>query len=108
MLVAVLALALIHDVCPMTIGAGPDGKLFSGRFHGWHRITTKTLESDLHGGCYNDANPSPVTSVTIDLAPGAPKTDELFSILARTGWSREKVKVQPWAHYPEPPKDAPR
>jgi hypothetical protein len=103
MLIAVLALAMMHDVCPITIGVGSDGRLYSDRFHGWYRITPRTLNSDLRGGCYNDNNPSPVTSVNILIAPGAPKpkTDEVFSILEKEGWSREKVTVKSWDQYPQ-------
>jgi hypothetical protein len=105
MLAAILALAMMPDACPITIGVGTDGKLFSGRFQGWYRISPKTLESDLRYGCYNDNNPSPVTSVKIAIAPGAPKPkiEEVFSILQKQGWNRDKVNVKSWDQYPREP-----
>jgi hypothetical protein len=61
------------------------------------------LESDLHGGCYNDANPHDVTSVKLLIAADAPKPklDLVFSILQKEGWPREKVQVQSWDRYPQ-------
>jgi hypothetical protein len=96
---------MLQGVCPMTIGVGDDGKFFTDRFHGWYMASAKTLESDLHGGCYNDSNPHQVTSVKLALAANAPKpkVDLVFSILAKEGWTREKVKVQPWSEYPKMP-----
>jgi hypothetical protein len=106
MILAILALAMIHDVCPITIGVGRDGQLFSDRFQGWYRVTLKTLQSDLHGGCYNDANPSPVTSIKIVVAPGSPELemDEVLVILKKEGWSRDRVNVRSWDEYPGKPK----
>jgi hypothetical protein len=105
MLIAVLALAMMHGVCPITIGVGSDGRLYSDRFHRWYNISSKTLQSDLRGGCYDDANPSPITSVRILVGPGAPdhKVDEVFAILEKQGWSRDKVSVRPWDQYPQRP-----
>jgi len=96
---------MIHNACPILIGVGKEGKLFSDRFRGWYSISSKTLQSDLRGGCYNDANPSPVTSVKIAIAAGAPKpkVDEVFSILEKQGWSREKITVKSWDRYPQEP-----
>jgi hypothetical protein len=100
----ILAFALLPRTCPMTVGIGTDGALYANRL-GWVKISTKTLDSDLRGGCYNDANPIPVTSVKLYLAPNAPKpkVDRVFSILEKEGWSREKVNVQRWNAYPKAP-----
>jgi hypothetical protein len=105
MLSLVLALAMLPSVCPMTIGIGADGALSSSRFHGWYKVTARTIESDLRGGCYNDANPSKVTSVKVLIAPGAPKqrVDSVFSILKTKGWGRDKVDVESWRTYPRAP-----
>jgi hypothetical protein len=106
MLALVLALAMTQSSCPMTIGIGGDGTFFSARFNGWYKISPKTLEGDLHGGCYNDANPLQLTSVKLLLAPKAPKpkVDLVISILAKEGWSREKINVQTWSGYPQAPR----
>jgi hypothetical protein len=99
MIAFLFALAMTPSfTCPMTIGVGGDGTVYSGRFNGWYKVSSKTLDSDLRYGCYNDANPTPVTSVDLLLARGAPsaRVDLVFSILKRDGWSREKVNVQQW------------
>lgn len=106
MFAALLLLAMTQSSCSMTIGIGQDGTIFSTRFSGWYKISSKTLESDLQGGCYNDANPSPVTSVELLVAPKTPRplVDHLFSILEKEGWSRERINVQPWTQYPHDPR----
>lgn len=108
MLALVLALALLPSGCSMTIGIGADGSLFSNRadrLHGWYSIRLKTLGSDLHGGCYNDASPLPVSSVSLFIALNAPKqkVDLVLSILKNYGWNREKVNILPWNAYPKAP-----
>jgi len=105
MLIAVLALALTQNVCPITIGVGRDGSLFSDRFQGWYKTSPTTLESNLRGGCYNDANPHAVTSVTLAITADAPKprVDLVLSLLKRNGWSRENVNFQSWKEYPKKP-----
>jgi hypothetical protein len=96
LLALTLALASPPSVCPMTVGVASDGVVFSDRFYGWYKISLKTLESDLRGGCYNDANPSRVTSVRLFLAPGAPKPkiDSVLSVLRANGWDRNKIDVK--------------
>jgi len=105
MLTLILAIAINPSACPITIGIGGDGTLFSNRFGGWYKISSRTLDSDLHGGCYNDAHPIPVTSVKLFVAPHAPKlrVDLAFSILGRDGWGREKVRAESWSEYPQAP-----
>jgi hypothetical protein len=102
MFTAVLALGMMQGACPITIGVGSDGRLYSDRFHRWYNVSSKTLQGDLRGGCYNDSNPSPITSVKIVVGPGAPqsKIDQVFSILEKQGWSRDKVSVGNWEQYP--------
>jgi hypothetical protein len=98
MLSLILALALTPQGCPMTIGINDQGTLFSSRFAGWYQISARTLDSDLKGGCYNDANPIAVTSVVVLVAPGAPKpkTERVFEILKVHGWSRDKIEIKSW------------
>jgi hypothetical protein len=74
MLAVILAIGMAQNACPMTIGVGAEGRFFSHRFSGWYGTSTKSMESDVRVGCYNDANPSPVTSVRLVIAPGAPKS----------------------------------
>jgi hypothetical protein len=99
MIAFLLALAMTPSfTCPMTIGVSGDGTIYSSRFYGWYKTSSKTLDSDLRGGCYNDANPTPVTSVRLLLVAEAPKSkvDLVFSILKKDGWSRDKVSVESW------------
>jgi hypothetical protein len=105
MLALVLAFATATGACPMTIGVGTDGSVFTDRFHGWYKVSLKTLDSDLRGGCYDDANPSRVTSVRLFLAPNAPKPnfDSVLSVLDKEGWSRNRISVEPWRSYPSIP-----
>src|SRR5215469_12258322 len=105
MLASLLALAMMQSTCSMTIGIGKDGTIFTDRFNGWYKTSSKTLESLLHGGCYNDNNPSPVTSVKVILAPDTPKqnADLVFVILKKAGWPREKLDLKPWSQYPHKP-----
>jgi hypothetical protein len=88
----------------MKIGINRDGDLFSARM-GWVRTSQKTIASDLRRGCYNDANPLPVTSVSLEIAPSAPKerVGQVFSILEKAGWPRDKVKVETWKNDPQEP-----
>jgi hypothetical protein len=105
MLALLLAFAIPPSPCPMTIGIGPGGALYTDRFHGWYKVSVRTIETDLRGGCYNDANPSPVTSVRVFLEPSAPKAkiDSVMSLLKKNGWSRDKIDVEPWRVYPRAP-----
>jgi biopolymer transport protein ExbD len=81
------------DVCPMSIEIDSKGQVFTNRFHGHYLTSLRLLTSDLHGGCYNDAHPSPVTSVTITTREGAPqqRVDAVMKILAENGWPSDKV-----------------
>ena len=106
MLTVVLALGLLANACPMKIGIARDGALFSYRMQGWYRTSQKTLAGVLRGGCYNDNNPSETTSVSLEIAPNAPKRriDEVFSILEKAGWPKRKVKVDSWTNDPHEPR----
>lgn len=99
MIAFLLAFAMApSSACPMTIGVRNNGAIYSNRFHGWFHISTRTLNEDLRGGCYNDANPTPVTSVKVLLAPGAPKPriELVFSLLAKDGWTRDRLVIKAW------------
>jgi hypothetical protein len=92
------------DACPLVIGVAADGSIYDLNAINMPalRRSAKVLEQTLHGGCYNDANPSPITSVTLDLAPTAPRVrvDLVYAILARTGWPKERVKTGVWTNAP--------
>ena len=84
-----------QDACPLVIRVRDDGNLVTWRFSGWRVTSTRTLASDLRGGCYNDSNPSKVTSVSVTIAKGAPagRLNFLFELLTKNGWPREKVRI---------------
>jgi len=96
---------MLQNVCPITIGVGSEGKIFSDRFQGWYRTSPETLKGVLHGGCYNDNNPSPITSVKLVIAADARKArrDLVLSILKAEGWAWEKVDIKKWDDYPQKP-----
>ena len=101
-----LAIGMLTGPCPIKIGIARDGAVFSSRMQGWYRTSEKTLASVLRGGCYNDANPSKITAVDLKIAPNAPKerVDQVFSILEKAGWKRDKVKQKPWTNDPQEPR----
>lgn len=81
------------DVCPMRIEIDSKGQIFTNRFKGRYSTSLKLLTSDLRSGCYNDANPSPVTSVILTTREGAPqqRVDTVMKVLAENGWPSDKV-----------------
>ena len=105
MLVFVLAVAMSTPTCAVTAGIARDGTLYSDRFRGWYKVSVKTLDGDLRGGCYNDANPLPVKSVKLFIAPHAPKSkiDQVFSIMEKEGWSRDRLVIERWKNDPNEP-----
>ena len=106
MLAVALAIGLLTNACPMKIGIAQDGAVFSNRMQGWYRTSQKTLEVVLRGGCYNDANPSEITSVNLEIAPNAPKQRviQVFSILENAGWPKDKVRSETWTNDPQEPR----
>jgi len=90
----------------MKVGIARDGALFSARMQGWYRTSPKTLAGVLQGGCYNDNNPSPITSVNLEIAPTAPKEriEHVFSILEKAGWPKGRIQVKTWTNDPEEPR----
>jgi hypothetical protein len=100
-----LAIGMLTNACPMKIGIARDGVVYSYRMNGWYRTSNKTLADDLVGGCYNDANPSKVTSVHLEISPNAPKLriDQTFLILERAGWPKGRIKVETWTNDPQEP-----
>ncbi len=106
MLAVALALGMLTNTCPMKIGIARDGGLFSTRMQGWYRTSQKTLTGVLRGGCYNDANPSEVTSVTLEIAPSAPeeRVEQVFSILEKAGWPKGRVRVETWTNDSQVPR----
>lgn len=106
MLALMLAIGLGTGPCPMTIGIAQDGTVFSTRMQGWYRTSQATLAADLRAGCYNDANPSPVTSVILEIAPNAPghRVDQVCSTLKKSGWPKARIKVKTWMNAPQRPR----
>ena len=92
------------DACPLVIGVAANGDLYDLNVRNMPAVrrSPKMLEGSLHGGCYNDSNPSKVTSVTLELAPDAPtaKVDLVYAILQRSGWSKDKVTSLVWTNAP--------
>ncbi len=84
------------DPCPLVVRVGQSGTLMTYRFSGWRLTSMHTLESDLNGGCYNDANPSKVTSVTVEVSQGAPATKLklLYDVLYRSGWPQNRITIR--------------
>lgn len=91
------ALGQRADACPMTIETAKSGDIFTNRFHGRYKTSPELLERDLKVGCYNDANPTAVSSVTLTIARGTPmeRVRLLYEILARNGWPKARIKVVP-------------
>ena len=81
----------------MRIQVVKSGDFFTHRFNGRYKTSPKLLERDLKGGCYNDANPAPVSSVTLSVEPGTPtqRVKLLYEILERNGWPKARIKVVP-------------
>jgi len=85
------------DACPMRIEAVKSGDFFTHLFNGRYKTSPNLLVRDLKGGCYNDANPAPVSSVTLSIEPGTPieRVKLLYEILERNGWPKSRIKVVP-------------
>ena len=81
----------------MRIEVVKSGAFFTHRFTGRYKTSPKLLENDLKGGCYNDANPGPVSSVTLSIAPAAPteRVKIIYAILERNGWPKARIKIVP-------------
>jgi hypothetical protein len=105
MLAVLLAIGLSTNVCPIKIGIARDGAVFSTRMQGWYGTSQTTLAVVLRTGCYNDANPSKITSVTLEIAPHAPeqRIEQVYAILEKAGWSKNRIHVDPWTNDPEGP-----
>jgi hypothetical protein len=93
------------DPCPVVLGVDKSGNHFTNRFHGWYRVSSHALTSDLKGGCYNDAQPAAVSSVTLYLAVGVPSPQrrQILSILRGAGWSERKIMIRTWTNPPHQP-----
>jgi hypothetical protein len=91
--------AAVIDVCPIRIAVSPDGTYFDITHNGSYKRSLSVLEKELRGGCYNDANPSPVTAVILEIAPGAPREgiESLYKLLERNGWPPNKVRWESWS-----------
>jgi hypothetical protein len=91
--------------CPAIIGIAKNGSFYDNRGGAWVRQSARLIEEILRGGCYPEDGPSPTSSVTLELAPRAPtaRVEMIYSILARTGWSKEKVEQKVWINSPHRP-----
>jgi hypothetical protein len=106
MFAVALAFGLLTNACPMRIGITRDGTVFSDQMHGWYKTSQKTLARVVRGGCYNDSNPSEITSVKLEIAPNAPREriDEVYLILKKEGWPKERLTVETWTDDPREPR----
>jgi hypothetical protein len=91
-------------VCPMMIRVQANGKYVTNRFHGWYSTSSSLLANDLKGGCYNDGELSPVTSITLQIAPGAPQESltTLYLLLEGQGWNKARLNFEPWQQVGHP------
>lgn len=82
-----------RDACPVRIEIDRKGQVFTNRFNGHYSTSLKLLASDLRSGCYNDANSSRVTSVTLMTREGAPqqRVNAVMKVLEENGWPSNKV-----------------
>jgi hypothetical protein len=88
-----------YGPCSLRIAIAKDGSFFDILHNGTYKRSPQTLEHELHQECYNDANPSPVTSVVVEIEKDAPqpRITLLYSLLERNGWPREKIRIEPWS-----------
>jgi hypothetical protein len=101
MLIPVLALAMMQTSCPLYLGVSNEGNIYFDHFQRWFRINANLVESVLREGCRDGGPAQPTTSVRFFVAPKAPqeKIDEVFTVLERNGWTKDKVAVEPWSRY---------
>jgi hypothetical protein len=103
----ILAFAMVQQPCALTIGVGPDGVLYFDRLGGWHRTQPHTLHEVLSAGCWSEVpHGHPITAVRLEIAPETPKqnTEAVFALLAKEGWTRPRLTVEPWGDYPRKPR----
>ncbi|MEG9432586.1 hypothetical protein [Terriglobus sp. ADX1] len=94
-----------RDVCPFKLRIAENDVLSMRDENApvWYKVSLKTLDTRLGGGCYNDANPSPPTSIKVQFAPMvSPEVKKKFlDLLSRHGWTEKRIQVQPWNDKPE-------
>jgi len=90
--------ALSSDICLVRIAVLSDGGYLDVTHNGSYKRTLSILAKQLRGGCYNDANPSPVTAVAVRIAPTAPqkRVNALYETLQKNGWPKDKVRKEEW------------
>ena len=95
--------------CPAVVGVTDDGRFYMNHQGPWVRQSPKNILMFLKGGCYPEDGPSPTSSVTVMRAPHAPqaRVDLLFSILAQSGWPKERVAILTWINAPGRPRNIP-
>jgi hypothetical protein len=91
--------------CPAVIGVAANGTIYESRGGMWVRQSPAVVEEIIQGGCYPEDGPSPTSSVTLEVASGAPKqrVELVFSLLARSGWPKEKIAIRVWTNAPHQP-----
>jgi hypothetical protein len=91
--------------CPAVIGVAANGAIYEDRGGAWVRQSPAVVEEIVQVGCYPEGGPSPTSSVTLELATGAPKqrVELVFELLARSGWPRDKVAIRVWTNAPHRP-----
>jgi len=96
-----------RDVCAMALGIRTDGTTYELNLMNMPpvRRSLKVIAQEARGGCYNDANPSAITSVTLYVEKGTTelKLHPLLNLLSAAGWQREKIHVEQWHHPPARP-----
>ncbi len=106
MLALILAVAMTSGSCELKVGVNAKGTVFTDRFTGWYKTTLNTMDRVLRGGCYNDASPQPTSAVTLFISKNAPDqiVQSVWKVLNNAGWSRDRVKLQPWTDEPYKPR----
>jgi biopolymer transport protein ExbD len=80
------------DGCPMVIHIDSRGAVFENRMQGMFRVSFKTMESDLKGGCKKIG---PVSSVVVNADHAAPQSSlqRVTDLIHRFGPAGVSVKV---------------
>ncbi|WP_158824486.1 hypothetical protein [Granulicella sp. S156] len=91
--------------CPVVIGVAANGAIYEMSGGTPLRRSPAVLAGTVKIGCYPEGGPSPTSSVTMEIATGAPKqrVELVFDLLARSGWPRDKVAIRVWANAPHQP-----
>ncbi len=91
--------------CPAVIGVARTGATYYNRGP-WVRQSLPVMRDLVHNGCYPEMGPSPTSSVTLYVAPGAPagKLEQVYKLLEAEGWPKSRVDTRSWNNAPREPK----